>query len=422
MQVPHENQVKELIVGLNIFLGFYVVVAVFQDIAAAWVNSGTFLTPPLPVGGAVLGVVIGILFFNYFTTSPRKLRQETLFLLYTLLLGIGGIAYSFMPLAATLVGLGAPGLFFLVAPAHDGEWQRKLFGVEPGKRWVVGIPAASFVALYTILALAGLPMSVDLWFAVVLIVIGVFWGIWVFRGSRLPIKFTPYEEIPAEMPISERNMPEAIPMPKYLQTLFTILGWNFLFLLLVEFWSQFLLLPAGGTFTLDPQIVGALTTGMVLGVVIMLLLQLIHTRWPLRGFLLSLGCLITFFAVLLAEYTAVPAVTTQASAGYTFASLLFLPSAVAGVFQCAPSDYQGSWIRFLRNVLVFVAIGFCVISTQIIPQFLVIQGLNNMMPTVFLLNLIFLGIMFIVNILQVMPVPAEDVISDQGAEVVVGAE
>lgn len=391
MKPNWENILKETGIILSTAVGMYLFVSLFQDLSGKLATSFNDYAPV--TGLTIIAILIGLFIFHHFSRTLRKKGWTILITLATILLALGGLGYTLTPFSLGLVGFATPGLLLFIIPTNISRWKNKFFGLDPQKRYLIPIAVSIFVVLYTTLAYGDVAMLVVPAFSLILLIFGILWGAWAIWGQKFGFPFQNYEE-PVKPPTTEFYA------PKLIVTLITIVGWNFVFLMLMEFWDQLMLIVYSSVPETKVQTLGFLLLPLLIGLGLMILVQVKFPSKLSTGFKISLLALIVFFVLTVILYFNAPAKNSPENVTFLFIALIALPILVGGVFQCAPFEYYNPLLVFIRNVFIFVDAALFIISSMILPQLLTLIGRNTLFPTVYLFNLIFLSFMFILNILR----------------------
>jgi hypothetical protein len=377
------------------FTSLAVLLSVAQSLAASFSNN------VMTAGAAILGIIIGFILFKFLLPRLVKDHVRYGFWLIYLFGAIGGIGYSFLkvPPACIFTGMAAYGLLLFLAPTKIGNWTRHLFGPETNKKFLVGISVSLACVFYSVFYLTDLVMQSTTVLSVCLFVIWVWWLVWPYVGKALTIPIVFYDISPPE-PL------EHPPVSKLVVNLVTVLGWNFLFLMLVEFWYWFLT-PNSLDFNqyainvaIPPAEFGSLLVAIAIGTAIMAVHGTLFKQNEFRSTILYLIGLVTFFVFTELYFFNPAGGTTQADGIYMFIALLALPMAIAGVFECSPFEFKNKLIDLLESVLVILVLVIAVGSRMVFPNLLAAYGHDTIFPTFYLLNILFIGFLFLFNILR----------------------
>ncbi len=391
MKPNWENIFKEIGIILITTMGMFLVISLFQDCSTNMIKSFNDYAPV--TGLTVIAILIGLFTFNHFSKRLMKKGWGILILVDAITIGLGGMLYSITPFSLGLVGLATPGILMFITPTNISAWKFKFFGLDPQKRYLIPIAFALFVVIYTPLSFGNATQSLIPAFSIIMLVFGILWGVWLMWGQRFGFPFKNFEGSVTQ-PTTEFYA------PKLIVTLITVIGWNFVFLMLVEFWDHIIRIMYTTTLEVNAQTLGTLLLPLFIGLGLTILVQIKFPSKTSTGFKISLLSLIIFFVFTVLLFFNAPAQNSPENLAFLFIALIALPILVGGVFQCAPFEYHNPLLVFIRNVFIFVDAALFIISSMILPQLLTVIGRNTLFPTVYLFNLIFLSFMFILNILR----------------------
>ena len=190
--------------------------------------------------------------------------------------------------------------------------------------------------------------------------------------------------------------------------LLTIIAWNFVFLMLAEFWFRILNTSYAGTLS-NNEVFELLIVAGYVGLAVMIVLQYKFATKTLLTHVISLSAIILFFGLTIAYFFGSPYDPANGNFWLIFLSLLILPTFIAGIFTCVPFDFQNNLFDLIKYVFVLVDIVVLLGSNLVFPNLLTLVERNAVFPTVYLLNIVFLGMMFVFHLLKErMPVPTEE--------------
>jgi hypothetical protein len=404
MKVNWNHIAKDIVIFGYIFLGMTIIFSTFLNMAQK--ISDNLQANLIPAICAILGILMGLVLYGKINKIRSSLRWEQTIISFIILIGLGGVIYEFFNPLIILIGIGATGLLNIIIPTHTATWSKRIFGENYSRRVLIGIAFATACAFYTLMYILGDTDSFVPWFSGVLILIGVLLVVWHIYGERFKFPFVESNYLPNHEK-DERNY-----ISHFIVNLITIIGWNFVFLMLIEYWYYFLGSLMTET-TLNAKTIQILQSIVLLvGIVIMILMSYFlrdRLSWVYK---LSLGLVIVFFAVLAIYYFQPFGNHPTLNLILFLLALVVLPSFIVGLLQCSPFEFNNKFLNLLQIGFILVDLVFILISNLVMPVVFVHYGNNVMFPTVFLVNCIFFGFAFIFNILRTSTLDEEKIILD----------
>src|SRR5271157_222923 len=419
MDTKLETRIKDFSIFAGFFLALFVLFSVFGDVSR--LLSLTTINFPIDnntnlmiAAFAALGVIVGFLVFYFIPQFIEKKYWKMNIVLVFLLSGLGGLGYAFTPFACFFTGWAGFGLLTFITPTKIAEWSQFLFGPGKNKKFSVSIAVAASCAYFSMIQLTDATILNTAIFSVGLILLGIGWFVWLYFGNRFHSQITTYK-------LEEPIISQKVTISKYLVNLVVMIGWNFLFLTLVEYWytntnpgvfSEYWSSASSpgskypGFLNLAfPNILGFLIAATCIGVGLMLVTEVVLKNNQMRRQWLYLECLIAFFVVTgLYFFNSANPVNPINTPNfiYMILSVLALPVVIGGVFQGSPFPFKNKIFELLQNFFILIDLAFIVIAGTLIPGLFAQFGSakNTIFPTVYLVNIIFLGIMFLFNILR----------------------